>query len=429
MNYFTYVCANDRGVRRRRWHNADPVKGRGLYFYSDEIKFTPEVMKTLADHPVVLEFIGKPAIVLPYEDGAVVTQAADFIGRPDDADADTQYLVQLGTGSIGTINLRDRFNACTYLVKNAIGCHACDELGIKCMSQAFPGTEIELGNHSHDDDSTREMIERLFVHGKTKVGDFTYASPAMTKVDDFAPMWRAPDAHDFERIEAWTATRREAAAKAAKGRRFKKEQCSKCFISNRCAEYRHCEGAYTPEDGQTQAALEQWLPRLASMSMPAWQFWAVSHLAGRHAVHRRFYVMLSGIKHRYGDKFEFAIHYRRRYAHRETWSGDYAELAELFGLPTTEDQARRLGMDKAPENKQLLAMYLDSLGHSYGASELRGWAYKRRDVTYRRVDGSRLVLGWGSDNYADSSWCVYLNSWGEYWKELGSLPAPKIAAD
>lgn len=308
---------------------------------------------------------------------------------PDEAAFDRPSTLFYVEGKRFEVNLRTRYNECLSLFK-AVGCKNCPSRGIKCLAE---GAKIELtprapiNNFTDEDEFLDELEER-----HKKMGDFDFVHPSRTRVkNEFSSKFREYWEHSFEAISRNAEELSERAEKAAVSRAFKKDQCSKCVISNSCEAFRHCKGAYPPLADIVTQANAKLDAVLAQTKLPAWQLWEIARNMGKTAKHSRWNIWLAGLTLRGSDGLVPIV--KRAKLHIDAYRlNTYDEIAKVFDLATKEEDAGK--PVTSPDTRAIWWMALNTPN----ASKHYGWG-SYRYLAGIGIDDTRVTVQWTNGKY------------------------------
>lgn len=433
MKWFTYCCIEPSAPKRDPdWH--DRQRLALLFSSDDDTELTEDDVKKIRESTLVAELFPQGHYVIPRGSTQVLlTTDWRFLGStyPDKATSSTPLIQLTVRGKGYTVSLHRRYNDCRSLLKASVGCAHCDDKGFRCLSRALPEKVYDDGNLP---DLYEDDIKEKCKHGVTKIGDFTYASPVMTKdMDDaFAHAARPSWGHYFENIGEW-AVRRSAAAKlSADTKKFRKQQCSKCVLNHVCHRERTCPGAYPPEDEITRQILERWQPQIERSGWEPWQFWAVAKGAGRVENWRKRSTNANVRAALGGLDMDFNAFVTRIKTNVETlYTGkDYTLLSEIFELPKTKEEAEAYpSLWCRPPRDRSVALWLMSLERRWwDIGPNRYGQIFRKSVAWRELMDTGVRVAWAGPTYLYRD--TYYTSYAEYYEhEQRELPVSKIPVD
>lgn len=243
-----------------------------LLFYAENGDNDPQkIMQALRRHPVFAHTCNMGVVIPAGTPDDLIEVSGDIESdlRPD------EYLpTDIALGSIkykkGSPRLDLDFKQilfdCKLPHKTMGGCLECFNLNTPYVCDAkkahrnMSAAEKEYYVAGTDYTSPQYLLP-LLINRKTKVGDYTYISPALTKTNPFQPTLRPPEDHDFTEVSTWSSIRQDATREATRIRQFKKTECSRCLYREPCEtrceshEVQGCPGPYvnspgheTPED-------------------------------------------------------------------------------------------------------------------------------------------------------------------------------------
>jgi hypothetical protein len=320
-------------------------------------------------------------------------------------------------GQPHALDLRQRFNACRSMIKNALGCAKCPDNGTNCLAAWNPAV-----GKSYIDKNYADQFRNM----KTQIAGFTFVSPVLTRDDHFEYTDRDWAFHDFDLIEKNHKMRVQNSIDGAVTRGFRKKACHVCPMNGFCPPWDsrggRCVGPLPPSDQIDKMILDQHLPAVKAAKFPEWQFWAAAFLAdgvsSTKFQHRR--VRLEGVGLTAGKwkttsyDFVFRIVYDAHPFDTAIRTTNYDLLVTYFGLPPTKKDFDNMNFKASDHAK---AMFLASLNESHGASHPTFCGTNCYSVGTRRVEYGSIVIRWqlgrcfGSDDRIDS-WHGYAYAFG-----------------
>lgn len=314
----------------------------------------------------------------------IVSSDPEHVPLPANGKQDDVEILHVNvTGDVRKIKLRDHYNACRSLLK-AIGCHLCPSNGNACLLNAPELATTGVFARKPGD------IKNRLKHGKTKLGEYTYASPVMTKSEDFDSGLRGPGDHDFSQIERWTEMRGPAAKKAAVSRSFRKTNCTRCPLGKVCKQFKYCKGPYPPEPEIIKQVMDLWAPRIATWTQPEWQLWELAYWAGAKRKMDRYDTILAGPEWS-GNRWVITVRRTHESAGEHRRYALYAEVQKLYDLPT-EDVSRD-GTRNGYFSDASKALWLMSQNIRY--KDVRAmFGYSNRSVAARVLTTSGVDIMW-----------------------------------
>lgn len=426
MKMFTY--ATNRSTVSE-WHRRnDIIKHQKLSYWGgrkfsaalllhsddDEDPITDADLEAFANNETVQTLFPRGVIAVPSDETEgdwLLAENVDYAGLPDAAQLDTPAVRLFHAGKPHMIDLRQRYNNCRSLIK-AVGCKECPEQGITCMQRALPpeqqvGLKVVNGDYDAqdadrvDEDSFKEQLRNR----ETKIGEFTYISPSLTVPEGhhFTPGLRHYKDHDFSQISDNSEKISERNKRAARDRKFRKENCSVCPVDKICKAYRSCEGPYPSEEVITQKTLERYKDALASTApFEPWQFWALARLGNIEGTYKRnsssrVTVRLGGLRHT-RDGWTVDL-WRSKTSIYEVGSvSDYETLKGIFGsgLPSSKEGASYY---ERPPSDRALALYLMLSEHKYSRRHKGGWGGDYYSIVARRLYDDHVEIKFGGPRY------------------------------
>jgi len=277
----------------------------------------------------------------PKYDRTVITLVS-LTDDPDKATHDTAPSILHVNGVTHQINLRTKYNACTSLFKMA-ACSECPDNGLPCVREY-----LKLPETTHvpriDTEDLLASVEALHLD----IAGHAYVSPSHTRYKAISAKLRPYWEHRFDFVEENIRNASRRATDAAETRSFKKKECTKCVVANRCFREKHCTGAYPSQDEIIATCTAELDDAISRSELTPWQIYELGRNVDARAKHSRYQLVLAGLEiHR--DVLGPAI-YRAKtniatYPHLKT----YNAIAEVFGLAKTETE-----VTTPPNTDQLL---------------------------------------------------------------------------
>ena len=417
MRYFT------RGglLEHDRWgcQRGDGAKDGILIFTDTENELSNADMEALQHNSELDKIYGGHCFFFIDEtkNCIIVTPSTKLLPTPDKAEPDDYLMRQ--NGKPGSLNLRQRFNDCRMIIKNAMGCAKCPLQGVECLSKTWTGMAVD-NHHERASD---------FKHLKDTLADYTYVSPVMTREKHFAHAERHWNEHDFTLIDKLHQMRVENAINGAETRAFRKKACAVCPINGHCNPWvskNHCPGPLPPSDEIDRIILAKHLPSVAAAPFPAWQFWTVAHFAdimGNQKFNRRR-IRLAGISLTSGSwkvdnyTYEFRVIYDARPTGTAYTTKNYDRLLADFGdeLPRTERESRNVLPKKFSDHAKALLFAILNMNH--GARHATFCGSNSYSVEGRQLNEGSVSVRWGSGQFLIypseiSSWRNYADTFDE----------------
>lgn len=219
---------------------------------------------------------------------------------------------------------------------------------------------------------------------KSTIAEFTYVSPKLTALENFAKTYRPVEEHDFEMVEERSATVRQGILERKRRRKFKREVCSTCLVQKGCRkEYsekqeKHCSGPYAYTEKEAVQAV------LSSTEIPFtnYQLLYLAYNSGeldKRYLRRKYWATFKVV----GNKLRFGI---CRYTTGEfTALKDFKEAKELLCKYNRQVFAPRKAFKYlTPLEKALLVI----LGYRhYSPVSVSRWHITQYDVLGIKYDG------------------------------------------
>lgn len=318
---------------------------------------------------------------------ATLVSESPFAKEPDQArmgDKPTEFYFE---GKKYIVSLRQRYDDCLSLFK-AVGCRSCPDRGLKCLGEGAGFTPPDRFYDPKDDEVTLELLEKQYA----KLGGFEFVSPSATRVkNEFASKFRHYWEHSFEMIDQNAEELSERAEKAAESRAFKRNQCSKCVISNSCEAFRHCKGPYPDLQQIIEQSCAEFYTALDKSAWPQWQLWEIGRNMGLTAKHSRWHVMLAGLTLQ-GNQGIVPKVTRAKLDISDYKLATYEEIAKVFDLAKTEE-------DSVPPvtDPELIATLWLAL-NSHNAHKKYGWG-SYRHVCGIGINAAHVSIQWTNGKY------------------------------
>jgi hypothetical protein len=331
--------------------------------------------------------------------------------RPDEAKLNSEDICFFVNGKTYQVNLRTRYNHCLSLFK-AVGCAQCPDNGLPCVSQEAEEL-IELDKKLTDAERPVYFNETAFSNNTEflndiddieflkylqrkhpSLGDFKLVKPGSTSPRSFHSTFRPYWDHDFSLVPRNEKEKSDAASRAARTRKFKKEECPQCVIKDSCSNASRCDGRYPPQETIIKQANAELTAAIAGSILPEWAIWEVARGAGQTAKHSRWHIMLTGILlDRYGNgSLRATVHRAKTDIDEYKRLNTYEEIAEVFNLAKTE---KDVPPERGPlRSFELRAVWWLALLARSTARRATGWGGSRYVVSIGVDEKTGISLEW-----------------------------------
>lgn len=235
----------------------------GLLFHSTDASVDlndTDIIKQLCCNPTVMQLFPNGIIIhTPKKlktDNTLLMEWFDRFNQLELNSTESFVTVYTKEGKLKHLpNLEDVYYECTKPIKAMLGCSEC--LNREISNDDCPWKKAQGGIKLNRNDDHYLNAWDLFKNRKTKIGPFTFISPALTTPKYFSKTKRPYDEHDFEMITSVSKDRSKGMKERWRLIKFKKHVCKECSIQKGCnAHYRNkydywniqgCKGAYKKE--------------------------------------------------------------------------------------------------------------------------------------------------------------------------------------
>ncbi len=224
--------------------NAEPVTREGMY--------------RVVNDPLFKEYMDGGGILTKISDSPPTLLATNntryyAIARMGLSDPDESILIFQPGEAIKEINLHEAFYTCTLPHKIIVGCETCNAVDASriCPVRALALRQDEADVNTTAGDAACELRSR-----KDSIAGYTYVSPKLTAIKNFAKTYREVEAHDFEEVEDRSAIIRQGLQERGRYRRFKKTACANCLVQKGChnvqcsQDIKYCTGPYIGSEAE-----------------------------------------------------------------------------------------------------------------------------------------------------------------------------------
>ena len=224
--------------------------------------FTREEMLGIINDPLCKSIMGEYGILSVIEGGPgeLLLYTHDIgsyaIDQLDTIPAGYEMIFHSPRGGIETIDLQKAYYGCKLPHRTILGCKDCLYRDTKTSCRVK-----EIGLLSKETETRKSPVDiiedKLLKSRKSKIGEFTYVSPRLTAMGDFAKTFRPVDEHDFTEVESRSEIVQQGLRERGRRRNFKKNVCPTCVVQQGCdrgyseSQAKHCEGPFDRTEQET----------------------------------------------------------------------------------------------------------------------------------------------------------------------------------